>query len=84
MSDENRYLSGVMAKTTVNRPVLARALRMEAVPEFIDTFTVLYSEAIQAVPQDAKKIDKVRKILTSRAQDQQILAAALKALSVKR
>ena len=83
MSDANRFLSGVMAKTTVNRPVLARALRMETVPAIIDTFTVMYTEAVQAVPQDGKKLDRVQKILTSRNQDQQILAAALKALLAK-
>jgi hypothetical protein len=41
MSDANRFLSGVMAKTTVNRPVRARALRMETVPAIIDIFTVM-------------------------------------------
>jgi hypothetical protein len=83
MSDANRFLSGVMAKTTVNRPVLARALRMETVPAIIDIFTSMYTEAVQAVPQDGKKLDRVQKILTSRNQDQQILAAALKALLAK-
>jgi DNA-binding phage protein len=65
MSDVNRFLSGVMEKTTVNRPVLARALRMETVPAIIDIFTVMYTEAVQAVPQDGKKLDRVQKILTS-------------------
>ena len=83
MSDANRFLSGVMAKTTVNRPVLARALRMETVPAIIDIFTIMYTEAVQAVPQDGKKLDRVQKILTSRNQDQQILAAALKVLLAK-
>ncbi len=83
MSDANRFLSGVRAKSTVSRPVLARALRMETVPTIIDTFTVMYTEAVQAVPQDGKKLEGVQKILTSRNQDQQILAAALKALLAK-
>jgi hypothetical protein len=83
ISDANRFLSGVMAKTTVNRPVLARALRMETVPAIIDIFTDMYTEAVQTVPQDGKKLDRVQKILTSRNQDQQILAAALKALLAK-
>ena len=48
MSDANRFLSGVMAKATVNRPVLARALRMESVPAIIETFTVMYTEAVQS------------------------------------
>ena len=52
MSDASRFLPGVMAKTTVNRPVLARALRMETVPAIIDIFTAMYTEAVQAVPQD--------------------------------
>ncbi len=83
MSDANRFLSGVMAKTTVNRPVLVRALRMETVPVIIDTFTVMYTEAVQAVPQDGKKLDRVQKILTSRNQDQQILTVELKSLLAK-
>jgi hypothetical protein len=83
MSDANRFLSGVMAKTTVNRPVLARALRMETVPEIIDIFTTMYTDVVQAVPQDGKKLDRVQKILTSRNQDQQTLAAALKDLLAK-
>jgi hypothetical protein len=57
MSDANRFLSGVMTKTTVNRPVLDRALRMETVPEIIDIFTTMYTDAVQAVPQDGKKLD---------------------------
>jgi hypothetical protein len=32
----------------------------------------MYTEAVQAVPQDGKKLDRVQKILTSRNQDQQI------------
>ena len=56
---------------------------METVPAIIDTFTVMYTEAVQAVPQDGKKLDREQKILTSRNQDQQILAAALKALLAK-
>jgi len=35
------------------------------------------------VPQDGKKLDRAQKILTSRNQDQQILAVALKVLLVK-
>ena len=62
IGDANRFLSGVMAKTTVNRPVLARALRMETVPEIIDIFTAMYTDAVQAVPQDGKKLDRVQKI----------------------
>jgi hypothetical protein len=63
MSDVNRFLSGVMTKTTVNRPVLVRALRMETVPAIIDIFTTMYTEAVQTVSQDGKKLDrwKVRK-----------------------
>ena len=61
IGDANRFLSGVMAKTTVNRPVLARALRMETVPEIIAIFTAMYTDAVQAVPQDAKKLDRVQK-----------------------
>jgi hypothetical protein len=83
MSDANRFLSGVMGKTTVNRPVLARAFRMETLTAIIDTFTVMYDEAVQVVSQDGKKLDRVQKILTSRNQDQQILAAALKTLLAK-
>ncbi len=83
MSDANRFLSGVMGKTTVNRPVLSRALRMETVSVIIDTFTVMYTEAVQAVPQDGKKLDRVEKILTSRNQDQQILTVDLKTLLAK-
>jgi hypothetical protein len=64
MSDANRFLSGVMLKTTVNRPVLDRTLRMETVPAIIDIFTVIYTEAVQTVPQDGKKLDRVQKILT--------------------
>jgi hypothetical protein len=82
-SDANRFLFGVMANTTVNRPVLARAFRMETVHSIIDTFTVMYTEAVQAVPQDGKKLDRVQKILTSRNQDQQILTSALNALLAK-
>ncbi len=48
MSDANRFLSGVMEKTTVNRPVLVRALRMETVPVIIDIFTAMYTEAVQS------------------------------------
>ena len=77
MSDANRFLSGVMAKATVNRPVLARALRMETVPAIIDTFTVMYTEDVQAVPQDGKKYERVQKILMSLNQDQQILVEVL-------
>jgi hypothetical protein len=83
MSDANRFLSGVMTKTTVNRPVLDRALRMETVPEIIDIFTTMYTDSVQAVPQDGKKLDRVQKILTSHNQDQQILEVALKALLAK-
>jgi hypothetical protein len=83
MSDVHRFLSGVMVKTMVNRPVLARALRMETVSTIIDTFTVMYTEAVQVMPQDGKKLDQVQKILTSRNQDQQILAEALKTLLSK-
>ncbi len=52
MSDENRFLSGVMTKTTVNGLVLTRTLRIETVPTIIDTFTVMYTEAVQVVAQD--------------------------------
>jgi hypothetical protein len=83
MSDENRFLSGVMTKTTVNRPVLDRTLHMETVPEIFDIFTAMYTDAVQAVPQDGKKLDRVQKILTSRNQDQQILTVALKTLLAK-
>ena len=83
MSDANRFLSGVMAKVTVNRPVLTRALRMVTVPAIIDTFTVMYTEVVQTVPQDGKKYERVQKILMSHNQDQQILAAALKSLLAK-
>ena len=83
MSDANRFHSGVMEKTTVNRPVLTRALRMETVSTIIDTFTVMYTEAVQVVSRDGKKLDRVQKILTSRNQDQQILTTTLKTLLVK-
>jgi hypothetical protein len=56
---------------------------METVHSIIDTFTVMYTEAVQAVPQDGKKLDRVQKILTSRNQDQQILASSLKSLLTK-
>ena len=83
MSDVNRFLSGVMTKTTVNRPVLARTLRMETVTTIIDTFTVMYTETVQAVSQDGEKCERVQKILMTHNQDQQILAVALKTLLVK-
>ncbi len=66
MSDANRFHSEVMEKTTVNRPVLTRALRMETVSTIIDTFTIMYTEAVQVVSRDGKKLDRVQKILTSR------------------
>ena len=49
-------------------------------PAIIDTFTVMYTEVVQTVPQDGKKYERVQKILMSHNQDQQILAAALKTL----
>ncbi len=56
---------------------------METVSSIIDTVTVMYTEAVQTVPQDGKKLDRVQKILTSRNQDQQILEETLKTLLVK-
>ena len=35
MSDANMFLSGVMTKTTVNRPVLSRTIRMETASAII-------------------------------------------------
>jgi hypothetical protein len=58
MSDVNRFLSGMMTKTTVNRPVLARVLRMETVTTIIDTSTVMCTEDVQVVSQDGKKLDR--------------------------
>ena len=43
----------------------------------------MYTETVQAVPQDGKKYEGVQKILISRNQDQQILAAAPKDLLAK-
>ena len=83
MSDTNRFLSGVMTKVTVNRPVLTRTLRMERVSTIIDTFTVMYTEAVQPVPLDGEKYERVQKILMSHNQDQQILAVSLKTLLSK-
>ena len=83
MSDANMFLSGVMTKTTVNRPVLSRTIRMETASAIIDTFTVMYTETVQAVPQDGKKYERVQKILMSLNQDQQILVEVLKSLLVK-
>jgi len=63
MSDANRFLSGVMTKTTVNRPVLTRALRTETVLVFEfyfircdvlqllhDSSTIVYEKCICGVP----------------------------------
>ena len=93
MNEVNLFLSGVIGKTLVNRRVLLSRTCSDGQPKVVadrvsvqdimTTFTSLYMEVTQSVSQDVKKTERLKKILPSRVQDQKILVAVLKVLSLR-
>ena len=80
MQDVNRKLCGIFGKPLIGREALARALRAEAPEDVIEVWNHGYNQAIEGLPDDVKKAESVKKILTVRQQDQDLLAAALEEL----
>ncbi len=67
----------------MNRPALAKSLRADEIELVTISFNIICIDATRAVPSDAKRAEKITKIIESRAQDQHLLAAALGSLLSK-
>lgn len=80
MRDVNRKLSRIFGLPEIHRGVLSEALRVEEVESVIQKWDARYTEELRILPNDNKRVERIRALAQVRAQDQELLSVALEAL----